>query len=201
MKFSPLVNELIESFRCLPGVGAKTAQRMAFHLLERNRQGGEKLAQSMAKAMENVGHCQHCRNFTEQTLCDICESPRRQLSELLCIVESPADVIAIEQTGEFQGRYFILMGHLSPIDGIGPDDLGLDLLAKQLAEGQIKELILATNPTVEGEATAHYIAEMAKSSGIQVSRIAHGVPVGGELEYVDGTTLSHALSGRKNYQT
>ena len=201
MKFSPLVNELIESFRCLPGVGAKTAQRMAFHLLERNRQGGEKLAQSMAAAMENVGHCQQCRNFTERSLCDICESPRRQLSELLCIVESPADVIAIEQTGEFQGRYFILMGHLSPIDGIGPDDLGLDLLAKQLAEGQIKELILATNPTVEGEATAHYIAEMAKSSGVQVSRIAHGVPVGGELEYVDGTTLSHALSGRKNYQS
>ena len=200
MKFSPLVQELIESFRCLPGVGAKTAQRMAFHLLERNRQGGEKLAITMAKAMENVGHCQQCRNFTEQALCDICQSPRRQYAEQLCIVESPADVIAIEQTGEFQGRYFILMGHLSPIDGIGPEDLGLDLLENQLQQGTIKEVILATNPTVEGEATAHFIAEMAKSFDVTISRIAHGVPVGGELEYVDGNTLSHALSGRKNYQ-
>ncbi|REL29867.1 recombination mediator RecR [Thalassotalea euphylliae] len=200
MKFSPLVQELIESFRCLPGVGAKTAQRMAFHLLERNRQGGAKLAETMAKAMEQVGHCQQCRNFTEQTLCDICESPRRQHAEQLCIVESPADVIAIEQTGEFQGRYFILMGHLSPIDGIGPEDLGLDLLEAQLQQGGIKEVILATNPTVEGEATAHFIAEMAKSFEVNLSRIAHGVPVGGELEYVDGNTLSHALSGRKSYQ-
>ena len=200
MKFSPLVQELIESFRCLPGVGAKTAQRMAFHLLERNRQGGTKLAETMAKAMDQVGHCQQCRNFTEQTLCDICESPRRQHAEQLCIVESPADVIAIEQTGEFQGRYFILMGHLSPIDGIGPEDLGLDLLEAQLQLGNIKEVILATNPTVEGEATAHFIAEMAKSFEVNLSRIAHGVPVGGELEYVDGNTLSHALSGRKRYQ-
>ncbi|REL35227.1 recombination mediator RecR [Thalassotalea euphylliae] len=200
MKFSPLVQELIESFRCLPGVGAKTAQRMAFHLLERNRQGGAKLAETMAKAMEQVGHCQQCRNFTEQALCDICESPRRQHAEQLCIVESPADVIAIEQTGEFQGRYFILMGHLSPIDGIGPEDLGLDLLEAQLQQGGIKEVILATNPTVEGEATAHFIAEMAKSFEVNLSRIAHGVPVGGELEYVDGNTLSHALSGRKSYQ-
>ena len=200
MKFSPLVQELIESFRCLPGVGAKTAQRMAFHLLERNRHGGSKLATKLSQAMEDVGHCQQCRNFTEQDLCEICESPRRQLSELLCVVESPADVIAIEQTGEFQGRYFILMGHLSPIDGIGPDDLGLDLLNAVLGKGQIKEVILATNPTVEGEATAHYIAEMSKSLDVNISRIAHGVPVGGELEYVDGNTLSHALSGRKNYQ-
>ncbi|MFD2166346.1 recombination mediator RecR [Thalassotalea euphylliae] len=200
MKFSPLVQELIESFRCLPGVGAKTAQRMAFHLLERNRNGGAKLAETLSEAMENVGHCKQCRNFTEQELCDICESPRRQQSELLCVVESPADVIAIEQTGEFQGRYFVLMGHLSPIDGIGPSDLGLDILAKQLESGNIKEVILATNPTVEGEATAHYIAEMSKSYDVNLSRIAHGVPVGGELEYVDGNTLSHALSGRKNYQ-
>ncbi|REL26484.1 recombination protein RecR [Thalassotalea euphylliae] len=200
MKFSPLVQELIESFRCLPGVGAKTAQRMAFHLLERNRQGGAKLAENMAKAMDQVGHCQQCRNFTEQTLCDICLSPRRQHAEQLCIVESPADVIAIEQTGEFQGRYFILMGHLSPIDGIGPEDLGLDLLEAQLQQGGIREVILATNPTVEGEATAHFVAEMAKSFEVNLSRIAHGVPVGGELEYVDGNTLSHALSGRKSYQ-
>jgi recombination protein RecR len=201
MKFSPLVQELIESFRCLPGVGAKTAQRMAFHLLERNRHGGTKLAQKLSQAMENVGHCQQCRNFTEQSLCDICQSPKRQLAEVLCVVENPADVLAIEQTGDFQGRYFILMGHLSPIDGIGPDDLGLDLLSKELQKGQIKEVILATNPTVEGEATAHYIAEMAKAIDVNITRIAHGVPVGGELEYVDGNTLSHALSGRKTYHS
>ncbi len=199
MKFSPLVQELIESFRCLPGVGAKTAQRMAFHLLERNRHGGSKLADKLSQAMEKVGHCQKCRNFTEQPICDICLSPKRQLAEILCVVESPADVLAIEQTGEFIGRYFILMGHLSPIDGIGPDDLGLDLLANELKQGQIKEVILATNPTVEGEATAHYIAEMTKSLDVSITRIAHGVPVGGELEFVDGNTLSHALSGRKNY--
>lgn len=199
MKFSPLVQELIQSFKCLPGVGAKSAQRMAFHLLERNRIGGKKLAQSLASAMDNIGHCQHCRTFTEEDLCDICSSPKRQLSEQLCIVETPADVIAIEQTGEFQGRYFILMGHLSPIDGIGPDDLGLDILDNQLKTKQFSEVILATNPTVEGEATAHFIAEMATQHHVNISRIAHGVPVGGELEFVDGNTLSHALSGRKNY--
>ncbi len=200
MKFSPLVQELIESLKCLPGVGGKTAQRMAFHLLERNRVGGSKLAEQLAKAMENVGHCRQCRNFTEEELCQICQSPRRQDSSLLCVVETPADVIAIEQTGDFQGRYFVLMGHLSPIDGIGPADLGLDLLDQQLQSGDIEEVILATNPTVEGEATAHYIAEMSAKYQVKLSRIAHGVPVGGELEYVDGNTLSHALTGRKNYQ-
>ncbi len=200
MKFSPLVQELIESLRCLPGVGAKSAQRMAFYLLERNRSGGHKLAQTLAKAMENIGHCQQCRTFTEQTLCSICENPRRALVEQLCVVESPADVIAIEQTGDFQGKYFVLMGHLSPIDGIGPDDLGLNILANQLASGLFKELILATNPTVEGEATAHYIAELAEQYNVNISRIAHGVPVGGELEFVDGNTLSHAFTGRKNYR-
>jgi len=199
MKFSPLVQELIHALKCLPGVGAKSAQRMAFHLLERNRLGGAKLADSLAKAMENIGHCQQCRNFTEDPLCDICLSPKRQLNEILCIVENPADVLAIEQTGEFQGIYFILMGHLSPIDGIGPDDLGLDILETQLAKNQFKEMILATNPTVEGEATAHFVAELANKYQVKVSRIAHGVPIGGELEYVDGNTLSHALSGRKNY--
>jgi len=199
MKFSPLVQELIDSLKCLPSVGAKSAQRMAFHLLERNRIGGSKLAKSLATAMENIGHCQQCRNFTEEALCDICQSPKREIAQQLCIVEGPADVIAIEQTGEFQGRYFVLMGHLSPIDGIGPDDLGLDILEKQLASSQFSEVILATNPTVEGEATAHFIAELAKQYNVNISRIAHGVPVGGELEYVDGNTLSHALSGRKNY--
>ncbi|NQZ81274.1 MAG: recombination protein RecR [Colwellia sp.] len=199
MKFSPLVQELIDSLKCLPGVGAKSAQRMAFHLLERNRHGGNKLSKSLATAMENIGHCQQCRNFTEETLCEICQSPKREIVQQLCIVETPADVIAIEQTGEFQGRYFVLMGHLSPIDGIGPDDLGLDILEKQLATSQFNEVILATNPTVEGEATAHFIAELAKQYQVNISRIAHGVPVGSELEYVDGNTLSHALSGRKNY--
>jgi len=199
MKFSPLVQELIDSLKCLPGVGAKSAQRMAFHLLERNRHGGSKLSKSLAKAMENIGHCQQCRNFTEEELCEICQSPKREIVQQLCIVESPADVIAIEQTGEFQGLYFVLMGHLSPIDGIGPDDLGLDILEKQLSTTKFNEVILATNPTVEGEATAHFIAELAKQYQVNVSRIAHGVPVGGELEYVDGNTLSHALSGRNNY--
>ena len=199
MKFSPLVEELIQALKCLPGVGGKTAQRMAFNLLERNRRGGEKLANVLAKAMEQVGHCQQCRNFTEDSLCQICQHPRRSESEQLCIVESPADVFAVEQTGEFHGRYFILMGHLSPLDGIGPDDLGLDILAEQLSTGQFSEVILATNPTVEGEATAHYIAELAGKYQVTVSRIAHGVPIGGELEYVDGNTLSHAFSGRKNY--
>ena len=200
MKFSPLVQELIDSLRCLPGVGAKTAQRMAFHLLERNRQGAGKLAGALALAIEQVGHCQQCRNFTEEALCAICQSTKRQLAESLCVVEGPADVIAIEQTGEFQGIYFVLMGHLSPIDGIGPDDLGLDCLAEQLSQGKFKEIILATNPTVEGEATAHYIAALAEKYQVNISRIAHGVPVGGELEYVDGNTLAHALSGRKSYQ-
>lgn len=199
MNFSPLVQELIESLRCLPGVGAKSAQRMAFHLLERNRKGGDKLSDALAKAMSEVGHCQRCRNFTEQTLCDICSSVKRQVSGQLCIVETPADVMAIEQTAEFNGLYFVLMGHLSPIDGIGPEDLGLDVLEKQLSNGEITEVILATNPTVEGEATAHFIAELAKQYQVQISRIAHGVPIGGELEFVDGNTLSHALSGRKNY--
>lgn len=199
MKFSPLVQELIDSLKCLPGVGAKSAQRMAFHLLERNRRGGSKLANTLATAMTDIGHCQSCRNFTEQDFCEICQSPKRKIATILCIVESPGDVIAIENTGEFTGKYFVLMGHLSPIDGIGPNDLGLDILEKQLATGQFVELILATNPTVEGEATAHFIAELAQQYQVNISRIAHGVPVGGELEYVDGNTLSHAFSGRKKY--
>lgn len=199
MNFSPLVQELIDTLKCLPGVGAKSAQRMAFHLLERNRVGGSKLSTALKNSMENVGHCQQCRTFTEQSVCDICQNPKREIVQQLCIVESPADVIAIEQTGEFQGKYFILMGHLSPIDGIGPEDLGLDILSKLLDGDYFKEIILATNPTVEGEATAHYIAELASKHNVEISRIAHGVPVGGELEYVDGNTLSHALSGRKRY--
>lgn len=199
MSFSPLVQELIDALKCLPGVGAKSAQRMAFHLLERNRAGGSKLSGALKVAMENVGHCEQCRTFTEQPVCDICLNPKREIVQQLCIVESPADVIAIEQTGEYKGKYFILMGHLSPIDGIGPEDLGLDILENLLAGDDFREVILATNPTVEGEATAHFIAELASKHQVDVSRIAHGVPVGGELEYVDGNTLSHALSGRKRY--
>ena len=185
MKFSPLVQELIDSLKCLPGVGAKSAQRMAFHLLERNRSGGAKLANTLSHAMTDITHCHQCRNFTEEPLCEICLSPKRQLANVLCVVESPGDVIAIEQTGAFSGRYFVLMGHLSPIDGIGPEDLGLDALAEQFSTGQFNEVILATNPTVEGEATAHFIAELAQEFHVKISRIAHGVPVGGELEYVD----------------
>ncbi|QBY03082.1 recombination protein RecR [Thalassotalea sp. HSM 43] len=197
MKLSPLVQDLIDGLKCLPGVGPKSAQRMAFHLLERNRIGGGKLATALAMAMDDVGHCKGCRTFTENDYCDICQSPSRAEKRQMCVVESPSDIIAIEQTGEFTGRYFVLMGHLSPIDGIGPEQLGLDILDNQLQNGQFDELILATNPTVEGEATAHFVADMAKRYDISTSRIAHGVPVGGELEYVDGNTLSHAFSGRK----
>ncbi len=195
MKFSPLVDELIQSLRCLSGVGPKSAQRMAFQLLERDRKAGQRLAQSLASAMSDVGHCSSCRTFTEEDLCSICNNSRRQ-SDLICVVETPADVLAIEAGGHFSGRYFVLLGHLSPLDGVGPDELGLSLLQQHLASGEVSELILATNPTVEGEATAHYIADMAKQHDIKVSRIAHGVPVGGELEYVDSTTLALSFNGR-----
>ena len=197
MKYSPLITELIESFKCLPGVGAKSAQRMAFHLLERNRPGAMRLSHALHDAMEHVTHCESCRTFTESQLCGICASPSRQQSQTLCIVESPQDILAIEQTAEFGGQYFVLMGHLSPIDGIGPSEIGLDILAKRLAEQHIQEVILATNPTVEGEATAHYIGQMCQKHEIVATRIAHGVPVGGELEYIDGNTLTHAFSGRR----
>jgi recombination protein RecR len=168
---------------------------MAFHLLERDRDGGRVLSQALAEALETVGHCKRCRMLTESELCAICSSPQRNFSQL-CVVESPADVVAIEQSGGFHGRYFVLMGHLSPLDGIGPSELGLDEFEKLLAEGEISEVILATNPTVEGEATAHYLGELALRRGLKASRIAHGVPVGGELEYVDGGTLSKAMAGR-----
>lgn len=197
MKYSPRIADLIEGFRCLPGVGAKSAQRMAFHLLERNREGALELSQALAAAMAEVQHCSQCRTFTESDICHICGDDNRQAHGVLCIVESPQDILAIEQTTQFHGTYFVLMGHLSPIDGIGPNEIGLDVLAKRLAQGQIKEVILATNPTVEGEATAHYIAQMCQSQEVTATRIAHGVPVGGELEYIDGNTLAHAFSGRR----
>jgi len=194
--FSPLINRLIEDLRCLPGIGPKSAQRMTFHLLERDREGAKRLAASLIEAAERVGHCQQCRTLSETDICPLCTNASRDRS-LLCIVESPVDVRAIEQATHYQGRYFVLMGHLSPLDGIGPADLGLDQLDSRLSEGDIKEVILATNPTVEGEATAHYISEMVKTYDIVSTRIAHGVPVGGELEYVDAGTLSHAFSGRR----
>jgi recombination protein RecR len=197
VKFSPLLSELIDSLKVLPGVGPKSAQRMAFQLLERNRQKGVRLGESLLNAMEKVGHCRSCRTYTEEDICQLCASTKRGESGLLCVVESPADVIAIEQTGQFTGLYFVLMGHLSPLDGIGPAELGLDVLKQNLLDKQTKEGILATNPTIEGDATAHYIGQMCKQLEIEASRIAHGVPVGGELEFVDGTTLTHAFSGRK----
>lgn len=197
MAFSPLLDELIDSFRCLPGVGPKSAQRMAFHLLERHRDKGKKLSDTLAKAITHVGHCQFCRNFSETKLCRICSHPQRDQA-LLCVVESPSDVLAVEQTASYKGRYFVLMGHLSPLDGIGPEDLGLDRLQKIVSNGSgVEEVILATNPTVEGEATAHYISNMLRKLHTKASRIAHGVPLGGELEYVDGGTLIHAFEGRE----
>lgn len=198
MSFSPLIDELIRSLQCQPGIGARSAQRIAFQLLQRNRAGGKQLASALAAAMDKVGQCQSCRTLSETETCHICANSKRQ-SELICIVESPADQIAIEKSGSFQGKYFVLMGRLSPLDGMGPKDLGLDCLEARLRSGEIKEVILATNPTVEGEATAHYIAEMTQPFGIKVSRIAHGVPIGGELDYVDSTTIAHAFSGRRNY--
>jgi len=180
----------------LPGVGPKSAQRMAFHLLERNRDGGRALARALEEAAANVVHCRRCRMLTDGEICEICAAPRRD-GTVLCIVESPADVVAVEQSGGYSGRYFVLMGHLSPLDGIGPEQLGFDRLESLLGEGEIREVILATNPTVEGEATAHYIGELVARRGIRATRIAHGVPVGGELEYVDGGTLAHALAGRQ----
>jgi recombination protein RecR len=196
MAFSPSIDQLVEALRCLPGVGPKSAQRMAFYLLERDREGGFKLAQSLDQAMEKVGRCDRCRTLTEQPLCTICNDQKRD-HKTICIVETPTDVLAFEQSASYRGLYFVLMGHLSPIDGIGPDEIGVSYLLEQVKENGIGEVILATNPTVEGEATAYYIIEQLKPLGVTVSRIAHGVPLGGELEYVDVGTLAHALSSRQ----
>ncbi|MGI9229032.1 MAG: recombination mediator RecR [Gammaproteobacteria bacterium] len=195
MAGSSRLHILVSAFCCLPGVGKKSAQRMAYHLLQRDRDGGNHLAQALVEAMQHIGHCKRCRSFSEQDLCHICADPKRVQTEL-CVVESPTDVQAMEEAG-FRGVYFVLMGHLSPLDGIGPEDLGLEQLAALVGGGEVKEVILATNSTVEGEATAHYISEMVKKQGLTISRIAHGVPLGGELEYIDSNTLSHALSGRR----
>ena len=195
MSSEPLLNQLIESLRCLPGVGPKTAQRMALHLLERNREGGLQLASVLDNAMHKIGRCKHCRDLTELEVCSVCASPRRDQS-LLCIVESPVDVLAIEQATAYKGRYFVLLGRLSPLDGIGPAELGLDQLAERLETNTPEEMIIATNPTVEGEATSYYLQRMAKKHAIRVTRIAHGVPLGGELEYTDQSTLAHAFGSR-----
>ena len=192
---SSLLEQLIEALRVLPGVGQKTAQRMAYHMLEREREGGRRLAQALGEAVERIGHCDRCRDFSEQSRCVICASGSRD-RQLLCVVESPADRLAIEQATGFRGLYFILQGRLSPLDGIGPAELGLDQLAARLGEGEVQELIIATNPTVEGEATAHYLAQLARQQGVRPSRLTHGVPLGGELEYVDRGTLSHAFGSR-----
>lgn len=193
--FSPLIEQLIAGLRVLPGVGPKSAQRMALYLLERNRPGAVNLAHALVQAADNVRQCASCRTLTEQPECALCTSQRRD-NRLLCVVESPADVFALEQSGTFAGKYFVLHGRLSPIDGIGPAELGMGLLERRLRE-DVLEVIVATNPTMEGEATAHYIAEKAKNLGVKVTRIAHGVPLGGELEYIDGGTLAHALASRR----
>ena len=180
----------------MPGVGQKSAQRIAFHLLERDRDGANALSAALAEAVSGIGHCKRCRMFTEHELCSICAATGRDTTQL-CVVESPADVMALEDATGFRGLYFVLMGHLSPLDGIGPEELGLGQLDEWLLQGEVTELIIATNPTVEGDATAHYLADLASQRGIKASRIAHGVPLGGELEYVDGGTLSHAFYGRR----
>lgn len=191
-----LLNQLIDALRCMPGVGPKSAQRIAFHLLERDREGGARLARIMGEAMARIGRCTRCRTLSEQTLCALCASANRDQG-LLCVVEQPSEIVAIEQATDYRGLYFVLAGRLSPLDGIGPEDLGLDLLEQRLKGGELREVILATSPTVEGSVTAQYIAECAREVGVKVTRIAHGVPLGGELEHVDGGTLALAFAGRR----
>ncbi len=188
---------LIDALRTLPGVGPKTAQRMAFHLVQDGRAGARALAESLGHALQRIGRCTRCRMLSDAELCSICQSSHRDRS-LICVVESPSDVVAIEHAGGYRGAYFVLMGHLSPLDGIGPDQLGLPQLEQLLGAGGVAEVILATNPTVEGEATAHFVGELARHHGIRTTRIAHGVPMGGELEYIDSSTLAHALAGRQS---
>ncbi len=191
----PLLEQLIEAFRVLPGVGQKTAQRMAYHVLEREREGGQRLAEALAAAIERIGHCVQCRDFSESEVCPVCASVSRERQQL-CVIESPADRLAIEHATGYRGLYFVLQGRLSPLDGIGPRELGLDQLEQRLQQGEVQELIIATNSTVEGEATAHYLAQLARRHHVRPSRLAQGLPLGGELEYVDRGTLSHAFGSR-----
>jgi recombination protein RecR len=199
MSLSPLLVQLIQALRCLPGVGAKSAQRMAFHLLQRNRDGAAQLSRVLGRAVAEIGYCDQCRTFTETGLCEVCSDSSRD-SGLLCIVESPADTWIIEQATSYKGRYFVLHGRLSPLDGIGPEQLGIALLEQQILRGETKEIILATNSTVEGQATAHFIGEIAAKYRIRTTRIAHGIPMGGELEFIDSNTVSHAFNGRTEIQ-
>ena len=196
MQKKGLLGQLIQNFCCLPGIGPKSAQRITFYMLQRDRNGAKLLAETLLKALDQIGHCEQCRTLTDQTLCEICTDNSRN-AKILCIVESPADAWIIDQATAFKGTYFILHGRLSPLDGLGPNELGLKLLEQRLASGSIEELILATNSTVEGEATAYFISEIAKKHHVQASRLAHGVPMGGELEFIDSSTLSHAFKGRK----
>ncbi len=193
----PSIEQLIDALRCLPGVGPKSAQRMTFHLLERNRDGGKQLVTALSQALSKVQHCHRCRILSETEICSRCNDDQRRQDQL-CIVEMPSDVLAIEQATHYKGQFFVLSGHLSPLDGIGPDELGIPQLIDLFDKNTIQELILATNPTVEGEATAHYISQLAHSRQIHVTRLAHGIPLGGELEYIDSGTLSHAFSGRES---
>ena len=194
-----MLSRLISSFKVLPGIGEKTAQRMAFYLLEKNRLGGKELSRNLLESMSHIKNCQDCRNFTEDIFCSICSNEKRN-SDMLCIVESPTDVVAIENSGSFSGYYFVLMGRLSPIDGVGPNEIGIDSLKRMIDKRRPKEIIIATSPTVEGDATAFYIGEQFKNQSIKVSRIAYGVPMGGELEYVDNTTLGRSIKGRRELE-
>ena len=196
MAFSPLVRELFEALRCLPGIGPRSAQRMALHLLERDREGGHHLAKCLEQSLTEIGHCTRCRTLSEYDLCAIC-SDRERDQEQLCVVETPADMVAVEQSGGYRGCYFVLLGRLSPIDGIGPEQLGFELLRRQVSAGGVQELILATSATVEGEATAAFLLEELEPLEIHMSRIAHGIPAGGELDYLDSGTLTQALSNRQ----
>jgi recombination protein RecR len=195
---SPLLAELIAALQFLPGIGPKSAQRIAFHLLENNRDKARRLADVMRKAVDDIGQCAQCRTFSEREVCDLCQNPVRDRS-LICVVESPLDVAAIEQAADFKGRYFVLLGRLSPIDGITPERIGMPLLEQRLASGEITEMVVATGTTMEGEATAHYLKELAQQMSVRATRIAYGVPVGGDLEFVDGSTLSRALASRHDY--
>jgi len=187
---------LKQALRRLPGVGPKSAQRMAFYLLERDREGARRIAEALINALDRITHCRRCNNLTESELCAICSSPKRDRS-LMCIVESPSDLVSLEQSGVYQGLYYVLMGRLSPLDGIGPEEIGVPRIEELLKEGTIKEVVLATNLTVEGEATAHYLSELIRARGVRATRIAYGVPMGGELEYTDRNTLALALAGRR----
>jgi recombination protein RecR len=196
MSANSALEALKQALRRLPGVGPKSAQRMAFHLMERDRDGARRIAEALTDALQKITHCKRCNNLSESELCSICTGPKRDRS-LLCVVESPSDLVSLEQSGVYQGLYFVLMGRLSPLDGIGPDEIGVPRLAELLAEGQVKEVVLATNLTVEGEATAQYLSDLIRARGIRATRIAYGVPIGGELEYTDRNTLARALAGRR----